>query len=342
MNILNDVYKYINENNLIEKNDNIVLGVSGGADSVFMLHILHDLNTKYDLNLNFIICHINHLIREEAYEDLEYVKSLAKEMDIKFESKEVNIPEMKAKLKTSEEEIGREERYKFFNEIGLENFSKDNYKIATAHNLNDNTETLFLNLMRGSGLDGLRGIDVVNNNVIRPILFVDRKIIEEYLDDKNIRYVIDKTNLESDYTRNSIRNELLPFIKDKYNPNIDQTIFRTSNILKDEVDFLNNLTKKTLKEITINDNRKDSSKEVKNVLKLDLYKFNELDIALRRRILKYIINEVFSIYKNISKTNIDDAILLAYNNIGNKYMYINKYVKVSILRGIITIELLKD
>lgn len=342
MNILNDVYKYINENNLIEKNDNIVLGVSGGADSVFILHILKELNTKYDLNLNFIICHINHLIREEAYEDLEYVKSLAKEMDIKFESKEVNIPEMKAKLKTSEEEIGREERYKFFNEIGLENFSKDNYKIATAHNLNDNTETLFLNLMRGSGLDGLRGIDVVNNNVIRPILFVDRKIIEEYLDDKNIRYVIDKTNLESDYTRNSIRNELLPFIKDKYNPNIDQTIFRTSNILKDEVDFLNNLTKKTLKEITINDNRKDSSKEVKNVLKLDLYKFNELDIALRRRILKYIINEVFSIYKNISKTNIDDAILLAYNNIGNKYMYINKHVKVSILRGIITIELLKD
>lgn len=325
-----NVYSYIQANNLIEKNDNLVLAVSGGADSIFMLYILVSLNEKYNLNLNFVVAHLNHMIRDEAKTDLDYVKKCADELNLKFFSKAVNIKEKSNVEKRSEEEVGREERYKFLNDVGKESFGKDNYKICTAHNLNDNTETIFLNLMRGTGIDGLKGIELINNNIVRPVLIIERKDIEEYLNLNKIKYIVDRTNLESEYTRNSIRNELLPLIKEKYNDNIDHTLYRMSEILRDEDLFLDNITNKILEDITI----PTKGKEVK----LDLIKFNELEIVLKRRVLRKVLKEDFNTYKDISKINIDDAIKIAYNNIGNKYMMLNKDIKFTILRGEITIS----
>lgn len=344
-----DVFTFIKENNLIEKNDNLILAISGGADSIFMLYVLNNINQEYNLNLNFVICHLNHMIREEAKEDVEYVKEVSNKLNILFFSKDVDILKIVKESKRSEEEIGRIERYKFFNEIGIQEFEKNNFKVCVAHNLNDNTETVFLNLIRGTGIEGLKGIEVKNNNVIRPILFVKREKIEEYLNNKNIKYIIDKTNLSSDYTRNSIRNEILPIIKEKFNPNIDETIYRTSDILRDEDLLLENITKYMLEDLIINkeeilkeqkQQKQEIEKEKKNnkiKIELDLKKFNELDIALRRRVLKYILKIYFDTYKNISKINIDDAIKLIYNNIGNKYTMLNKNIKVEVNKGIITI-----
>ena len=328
-----NVYSYIKENNLIKANDNLVLAVSGGADSIFMLYIIHKLNKEYNLSLNLVVGHLNHMIREEANEDLKYVEKCSDKLELKFISKAIDIAN-KAKIeKRSEEEIGREERYKFLNEVGEDYFEKNNYKICTAHNLNDNTETILLNLLRGTGLDGLRGIENINQNIVRPILIIERKDIEKYLNKNEIKYIIDKTNLESEYTRNSIRNELLPFIKEKYNENIDHTLYRMSEILKDEDALLESINNELLKDILILENI-DSNKEIK----LDLKKFNELDIALRRRMLRYIFKTYFNLYKDISKVNIDDAIKIAYNNIGNKYTMINKNIKFSVLRGEIIIN----
>lgn len=339
-----NVYLYIQANNLIEKNDNLVLAVSGGADSIFMLYILVSLNKKYNLNLNFVVAHLNHMIRDEAKTDLDYVKKCADELNLKFFSKAVNIKEISSVEKRSEEEVGREERYKFLNDVGEENFGKDNYKICTAHNLNDNTETIFLNLMRGTGIDGLKGIELINNNIVRPVLIIERKDIEEYLNLNKIKYIVDRTNLESEYTRNSIRNELLPLIKEKYNDNIDHTFYRMSEILRDEDLFLDNITNKILEDIIISVKEKDNqkienkAKKVKKEVKLDLVKFNELEIVLKRRILRKVLKEDFNTYKDISKINIDDAIKIAYNNIGNKYTMLNKDIKFAVLRGEITIS----
>lgn len=337
----NNVFSFIQENNLIEKNDNLVLAVSGGADSIFMLYVLNNINKKYDLKLNMVVCHLNHLIREEAVKDLEYVKEVSSNFKIPFFSKEVDIPKTSKQRGLSEEEVGRIERYKFFTEIGIQEFGENNFKICVAHNLNDNTETVFLNLIRGTGIDGLKGIEVRNNNIIRPILFVKREEIEEYLNEKGIKYIIDKTNLSSDYTRNSIRNELLVFIKEKYNPNIDETIFRTSEILRDEDLLLEDITKYMLEDLILNKEeieKQENNKIEKFKLELDLKKFNDLDIALRRRMLRYLLKEYFNTYKNISKINIDDAIKLIYNNIGNKYTMLNKDIKVAVNKGIITIS----
>lgn len=109
-----NVLTFIKENNLIEKNDNLVLAVSGGADSVFMLNVLNNINKRYNLNLQFIVCHLNHMIREEASFDAEYVEQISHEFNIPFFLKEVDIPNLTKKEKKSEEEIGRIERYKFF------------------------------------------------------------------------------------------------------------------------------------------------------------------------------------------------------------------------------------
>lgn len=351
------VYSYIKENNLIEKEDNLVLAVSGGADSIFMLYVLYRINERYNLNLNMVVCHLNHMIRSEAIIDLEYVRKCATELGLQFFSKTVNIVSKVLLEKKSEEEIGRDERYKFFNEIGIENYGVDNYKICVAHNLNDNSETIFLNLIRGTGIDGLKGIDVVNNNVIRPILNVSRKNIEEYLEAKKLSYIIDETNLDTKYTRNSIRNELIPFVKERYNENIDNTLYKMSGIFRDKDLFLQKMTIKTLEDILISEDiEKNDEREVKEEiaekiedklgnmidhkvkLVLDLKLFNELDIVLKRRVLRYILKEYFITYKDISKTNIDDAIKIAYNNIGNKYIMLNKNIKFSILRGEILIN----
>lgn len=342
-NQVENVYLYIKENNLIKENDNLVLAVSGGADSIFMLYILNTLNKKYSLNLNMVVCHLNHMIRKEAELDLKYVKESSENLNLQFFSKTINIKEISNKEKRSEEEVGRYERYNFLNEVGEQIFGKDKYKICTAHNLNDNTETVFLNLIRGTGIDGLRGIENKNHNIVRPILSVSRKEIEEYLEENNIRYIIDKTNLESEYTRNSIRNELLSFIKERYNENIDQTIYRMSEILKDEDIFLENIVISELKNLIISPSLKneDKNKDIKEI-KLDLKKFNELDIALKRRLLRHTFKEYFNIYKDISKVNIDDAIEIAFNNIGNKYIMLNKYIKFSVLKGEIVINKVKE
>lgn len=331
--IIRRIYEYIRKDNLIEKEDNLVLAISGGADSIFMLYTLNEVNEKYNLGLNMVICHLNHMIRDEAISDLNYVKEVADKLNIEFFSKDVNIPNLSKEEILGEEELGRRERYIFFNEIGKEVFG-ENYKICTAHNLNDNTETVLLNLIRGTGIDGLTGINNITNNIIRPILFVERDLIEKYLNKRNIKYVIDKTNLESEYSRNSIRNELIPFIKEKYNENFDQSIYRMSQILRDENELLN----KIITEIYNDENIILNKNSNRNVIEIDLKKFNELDIVIRRRLLRYILNEYFNIFTNISKINIDDSIEMAYKNIGNKYTMLNKEIKLSILDSKIIIE----
>ena len=208
-------------------------------------------------------------------------------------------------------------RYEFFYEI-FEKIKAN--KIATAHNKNDNAETVLMNVIRGSGISGLKGIEPKRENLIRPLIECTREEIEEYCEENNLNPRIDKTNFENDYTRNKIRNMLIPYIKENFNPNIIEGINRLSSLATQEDEYL----EKKVRDIY---NTLLEEKE-KAYIALNLKKFNLLETVIKNRIVLYTINELLGTRKAIEKKHIEDIIKLCSNNIGNKYLIPNKKVKI--------------
>ncbi len=203
----NKIISFIEAHNMIHDGDTVVLAVSGGADSMCLLHFFKDYSTKK--NINIICAHVHHGIRgAEADADAEFVRSFCLENNIEFKCAHYDVPRIADETGESHEACGRRLRYKFFNSIS------PNAKIATAHNLNDSMETVIFNLARGTSLKGLTGIPAVRDNIIRPILCLTRQEIEEYLFQNGIDFVTDSTNLSEDYARNKIRHNVIPVMKE--------------------------------------------------------------------------------------------------------------------------------
>ncbi len=215
------VLKYIEENRMLDDIKNVIVGVSGGADSVCLLLMLEPVCRSK--NIGIAAAHINHGIRETAARDEEYVRSLCEKLDVPFFVHYCNIHELAKEKHISVEEAGRMERYGFFKKLSNE---REKCVTAVAHNANDNAETILFNLMRGSGLQGLCGIKPVNSGIIRPLLCCEREEIEDYLKSRNIGYMTDETNLTLDYSRNVIRNVIISQAKEKINPAVVQNINR--------------------------------------------------------------------------------------------------------------------
>ena len=202
------VLEYIKLNNLLDKNDNIILGVSGGADSVCLLHIMNTIKEEYALNITAV--HINHMIRETAGRDEDFTGNLCEKLGIKFISYKTDCPAISERDGISLEEAGRNERYRLFNETGEKEYGKGDFKIAVAHHMDDLAETLIFNMARGTGINGLASVKCKSGNIIRPLLCVTRAEIEEFLLGAEIEYVNDETNFSDDYARNKIRHKIIP------------------------------------------------------------------------------------------------------------------------------------
>lgn len=195
------------KHSMLSVGDTVVVGVSGGADSMCLLSFFNTISSDYGLNI--ICAHVNHGIRgKEADRDEDFVRSFCLEKNIRFECARYDVPAVSKETGESEEQCGRRLRYDFFSSFG------DNIKIATAHNLNDCEETFLFNLARGTGLRGLTGIPPVRDNIIRPLIECTRDEIEAYLHEKCIDFVTDSTNLSDDYTRNRIRHNVLPVLSE--------------------------------------------------------------------------------------------------------------------------------
>ena len=236
----NKVLENIKKYNLIEDGDNIVIGLSGGPDSMALLYVLLDIE---EINFNIYLAHVNHGVRgEEALKDETFVEDLAQKLELPYYSTRVNMNQYAKEKGLSSEEAGRELRYGFFRKIAKE---LGHGKIAVAHNKNDQAETLLLRLFRGTGVDGLCGMDFISQDIIRPILNIERAEIEKYLEDRNIETRLDKTNLESIYNRNKVRLELIPYIEENFNPNIVEALWRTSRLASLDNEFLELYTKKS-------------------------------------------------------------------------------------------------
>ena len=306
----------IKKNNLIQEGDKIVIGVSGGPDSITLLTCLNKYKEK--MKCEIVVAHINHLIRKDSTEDEKFVENVCKEMNIKYYIKRENVLKLSQETKRGTEEVGRKVRYDFFDEIAKK--EKAN-KIAIAHNMNDNAETILLNIIRGCGLSGLEGIGAQEyNKYIRPLINCRREEIEEYCNKYNLNPRIDYTNKENIYKRNKIRNELLPYLKE-LNPNIIQNLSRLSKIVKNEREYINLETEKVY-------NKKTQQSLGK--IEIDVKEFQKLERALKENLIIYVITKLLGNARNIEKVNIDDIIEMADKNIGNKYMELNKKIKVLI------------
>lgn len=314
------VLESIKKFNLIEDGDKIVLGVSGGPDSICMLNILNELRNDKKINIQFdiIVAHVNHLIREEAKLDEEYVKNFCEKIGVAFYSKSIDVKKLANNNKIGTEEAGRNARYAFFDKVMKDTNSN---KIAIAHNLNDKIETIIMNVFRGSGISGLKGIEPIKDNkYIRPLIECERFEIEKYCEDNKIEPRIDRTNFENIYTRNKIRNVIIPYIKQEFNPNIIKTMDRLSELIKQEDEYLDKETEKVYKYIVEEENDKQ--------IIVNLKKFNNQEKAIKSRLLLYIISKIFGTTKGIEKIHIDDIVKLCENNIGNKFLTPNKNIKV--------------
>lgn len=235
--LLEYVKKYIVEKNLILQGDKVIVGFSGGADSTALVHILYCLHDELGFTLE--AAHLHHGIRgAEADRDLEFVKSFCENLNIEFKYKKCDIPTIAKENKVSEETAGREERYRFFDEL-----AENGAKIATAHNKNDNAETVIHHIIRGSGTQGLCGIAAERGNIIRPLINVERREIERYCKDNGLEYVTDSTNAQTEYTRNKIRHCIMPEME-KINPRITASICKMAVLASEDNDYLDIEAKK--------------------------------------------------------------------------------------------------
>ena len=206
----NKVRKYIIENGMLDNCRNVVIGLSGGADSVCLALILNEYAKEAGFDITAV--HIHHGIRgEEADHDAKFCRQFAIDNNIRYVERHFDVPSYAASHGLSSEEAGRILRYETFNSI----CSKlDNSVIAVAHHMNDQAETVLFNLGRGSGLGGIKGMLPVNGNVIRPLIICGRDEIEKYLKDRNVSYCVDSTNATNEYSRNIIRNRIIPLFKE--------------------------------------------------------------------------------------------------------------------------------
>ena len=312
----------INKYSMIDKNDKrILVAVSGGFDSTCLLYVLNEL--KEELNIEIIALHVNHCIRDNAILDEQYVINTCEKLGIKCFVERIDIKEVASNDKMSIEMAGRKSRYEILDKIAKENGCT---KIATAHNANDNAETILLNIFRGSGLNGLKGIKKVRQNTyIRPIIEVTRDEINEYLKQNDIEPRLDESNLENEYRRNKIRNELIPYVKENFNSNIVSTLNKMSDIISEEDEYIDKNVEKIYKLHIINEN--------KNNIIINGKKILQYDINIQKRLILKCIEKLKGTTIHIEEINILDILKIVNNNIGNKYIIPTKGLKVLYNRG---------
>ncbi len=308
-------WDYIKLNKMIEKGDRIVVGVSGGADSVCLLYVL--ISVCKEVGAEIRVVHVNHGIRgEEAFEDEAFVKELCKRWKLEIDSYFYSVKEIAKKEGLSEEEAGRKVRYQAFLESCRKNECN---KIAIAHNKNDNAETILFHLFRGTGIKGLTGIDPTREmveedseaTIIRPILFAERREIEEFLKREKIDYKTDSTNLTEDYTRNKIRNRILPYATSEINVGTVDHIIDAASQLKEAYLYIENMVSDRFHTLVV---QKD------NVYQINIQSLEKEDIVIQKGIIKRVLELCAGSHKDLELKHVESILSLKVKQVGR---YVN-------------------
>ncbi|MCR5310190.1 MAG: tRNA lysidine(34) synthetase TilS [Lachnospiraceae bacterium] len=297
------IEKYTEKNRMLQKGDAVVVGVSGGADSMALLTALHELSSKYDLKLK--VAHINHGLRPEAVSEADYVRSVCEKLGIPFFLNNADVKGYAEKTGKGTEEAGRELRYKFFNEL-----AGDSAKIAVAHNMNDLSETMLFHLCRGSGPRGLSSIPPVRGNLIRPLLCVKRSEIEEFLSERGIKYCTDSSNFSGEYTRNRIRNNVLPVLEKEVSGDATVHMAESAALLRKITDFADSCAAEAFERVAVNVGPETVSFSTELMLKEHEY--------IRSLLVKEAVDRLAPGNRDITSGHIESALELLYMPVGKR------------------------
>ncbi|MBU0730602.1 MAG: tRNA lysidine(34) synthetase TilS [Proteobacteria bacterium] len=280
--LLKETRLFIKNHGLVTPGDRVVIGVSGGPDSLALLHVLAALAPE--LSFFVVAAYANHGLRpQEATDEQEAVSAAAARLNIPFVSKQINVQAYSKEHGLSIEHAARILRYSFFNDV-LSEYAA--HKIAVAHTADDQAEELLLRLIRGTGRKGLSGMDYLRDGlVIRPFLRITKDRLIAYLDEMDIGYSVDSSNFDRNYLRNRVRHELLPFLENEFNPGIRETLVRTAEILRSEEEFLDDLAIKAFNTVvTVN----EESNQLPRA-EIDGVGLSGLHPALQRRVLELLL-----------------------------------------------------
>ncbi|MBI4595540.1 MAG: tRNA lysidine(34) synthetase TilS [Candidatus Tectomicrobia bacterium] len=281
----------ISKHRMIKPGNKILLAVSGGADSVALLYILYHL--REELSITLSVAHLNHDLRgEESERDAAFVKAMAGNLNLPVIVEKRSVKAFQKNGKISLEEAARKVRYRFLSEISLREHCQ---KIALAHSANDQAETVLMKLLRGAGLQGLSGIAPVKGPFIRPLIDIERPEIEGFLNKEHILFRTDSTNFDTTYLRNRVRLELLPLLKQKFNPQIIRHLKQLSEIIREEDRYLASMTAEKFGGIC---------RYEKGRLTIILSEFNKLHDIFKNRILRQALQLFDYKDKEISFTHI--------------------------------------
>lgn len=299
--MLDKIRRYIQLNNMLVTGESVVVGVSGGADSMCLLSVLLELNVKV------YVVHINHGLRgKAANEDMVYVENFCKDRGIECYTFSYDVEKLAKDKGMSCEEAGRMVRYEAFYQIMKKTGST---KIAVAHNAGDNAETILHNLFRGTGIKGLVGILPTREDIIRPLLCVERSEIENYLTERHIDYCNDITNSQDIYTRNKIRNKVIPYITENINRNVISHINMTGRMLSDIDEYISIEGSRIFMEVVEFDCKK---------VQINVNRFTSLHKVMMAYIIRKAIMTVTESLKDVSYTHIESVINLFESEVGKR------------------------
>ncbi len=291
---------YCEQFQMLKKGDRVVAGVSGGADSVALLLVLCGLQKEYDLSIKVV--HVHHGIRAEADQDAAFVENLCKTRGIPFTLVEKNVPRLAKLWKISEEEAGRLVRYE-----ALEQLPAD--KIAVAHHQGDQAETVLHNLFRGTGLTGLGGMQPVNGKIIRPLLCVDRRQIELFLQEQGVSYVTDQTNLTDDYTRNRIRHHILDYATQQINAQAVPHVAQAADLVREAQEYLKRQTEAALESCRILPAGGQQAADTESIM-LQVQYFRRIDPFLQKQVLLDVLQRLTEARRDITAEHIGQLVTL--------------------------------
>jgi tRNA(Ile)-lysidine synthase len=299
MDLLNRVRDDMARHRMTEPGTKVVLAVSGGPDSVTLLHILFLLKNELEISLH--IAHLNHMLRgEESDEDARFVAGLAKNYGLPVTVQAIDVPAYREQRHTSVEVAAREVRYGFLSEVARQYGAA---KVALAHQADDQAETILINFLRGSGTTGLKGIPHVRQGVyIRPLLSVRRLEIERYCAENGLKYRTDSSNIKEVYLRNRVRHSLIPFLEKEYNPALVPALLRLGDICRVEDEFFEAKTRRAFHDAL--------KEEAAGRLALGLADLAGVDLAVRRRVIRMAWAELTGREGNISFQHVEDVIRL--------------------------------
>lgn len=314
MTLIEKVKRTLDKYDMVLSGDRVLVGVSGGPDSMALLHIL--LSIREELGITLKTAHLNHGFRPEATQEAEFVGRISDELGLEVFIGLKDVPSIRAEQGLSAQEAARNARYAFFEEALHETGAN---KVALAHTSDDQAETILMRLLRGAGPLGLAGIPPVRGTFIRPIIDCSRAEIEDYLSKKGIPYITDSSNLKMDYLRNRVRMELIPFLA-AYNPKIKETLIRTSELVHADNHYLDMEAGKAFRACNVmispeKDKVSGASAASKDIA-LELKALKNLDPALSSRVIRKAICAVKGDTKRVTFNHISDILNLLQSGEG--------------------------